>query len=310
MSIWTLDLDGHVLASRVYPEALGFFEGLAIAADGTITGAVGLPELLSFDANLNRLPQFDQPFEMGIGLMKLMGVAWDGNHDRFLFGRLTDVENIGKVYAVPPNLKSKTRLFDLADSGPPPGHTNRIPYMPDEHLIALTHRRYIPSGIPPSIQFFTELGARVESIDLSGLNLVTNPTRIRYILSPLHGKKFAMRFSGETPAHVFHILNRDGTLDHVVDLSATGMPGISALPYFAPSDPSGGRFLFASAPQPDSHRAIITDYSGNEIGEFDYWTALHVLCPLDVEAITSGPNAGDFCMIDQTGVEPVVFKLK
>jgi hypothetical protein len=268
---------------------------------------------LYFDGNLTRLPALDQPFEMGLGLTDVRGVAWDGNNHRFLFHRLTALENIAEVDAVPPNLKSKVRLFDLGSSGLPPGRTQRITYLPDEDLIALTHTMYssIPLSIPPSIQLFDSLGAKVEALDLTGLSLGNNPTRIRYVLSPLHGKKFAIRFSGApNPPALIHILNRDGTLDREIDLSATGIDGILALAYFAPSDPTGGRFLVASQNSAASHRALVTDYAGSEIGEFDYHAALNVLQPNDVEAITSGPYAGAFCMIENNEGEMIVFRLK
>jgi hypothetical protein len=60
---------------------------------------------------------------------------------------------------------------------------------------------------------------------------------------------------------------------------------------------------------PVNHRAIITDFDGNLLGEFDYRDRPGVLSMTDVAAVTTGPQAGSFSLVNFDTSALVVFTL-
>jgi hypothetical protein len=106
------------------------------------------------------------------------------------------------------------------------------------------------------------------------------------------------------------VFSRTGTLVRTIDLTSTGTGGVAGFDYF--DDPGGGRFLiFGSA-----GRVFVTDLNGDSrnsqgflIREFNSRVKLGLVTRNDVTAITTGPLAGAFAVVDRSGGELVIFRL-
>jgi hypothetical protein len=134
-----------------------------------------------------------------------------------------------------------------------------------------------------------------------------NPRAISYIPRT---KEFAVLFTA-TPQPV-KILSRRGDLVRTIDLSLKGIGAISALAFFNPNHPSGGQFLMfeGSNRTVQSYRAVVTDFSGNVLSEFNFRNTLAVTSPTAAAEITSGPDVGSFSIIDSANNEIVIFSLQ
>jgi hypothetical protein len=108
------------------------------------------------------------------------------------------------------------------------------------------------------------------------------------------------------------VISRAGTLVRTIDLSATGALGFGGIEYFEDPQGGGGRLLLMSS----VGRVFVTDLFGNSrnadgslLGEFNSRVKVGLITRNDIAAITSGPLAGAFAMVDRAGGEIVVFRL-
>ena len=306
--IWALDFAGNIVSGPVVTNTeLQTDEGLVQTRDGRIVVSNGA-QLRFYDAALNRLPQDDRYAGTGVHLITTAGAqvsgAWDSDTNQHLILAPTE-ESAGaartmQVAAVPPSLDSATRLFDFLALNTF-FRVRAVTYLPDEHLIAVAMARI--GSRPREIVLYDHAGAVVERINIAAIG--APGSAFTYIPTT---REFAVRVA--TSPSKLKILTRAGTLAREIDLSPTGLNFIGAVAYFNPSHPSGGQFLIAGSPFfGDGTRAIVTDFNGNLISEFDYRDALGLLDVAGLSPITTGPQAGAFSAIDQDGSEIVVFRL-
>jgi hypothetical protein len=129
--------------------------------------------------------------------------------------------------------------------------------------------------------------------------------------------EFVVAFGGAPPNQVLErlrlrVISRAGALVRTIDLAATGTAGVNGIEYFEDPQGGGGRLLLISA----FGRMIITDLDGNSrrpdgtlFGEFNSRVRFGLISRNDVAAITSGPLAGAFAIVDSSGGEVVIFRL-
>jgi hypothetical protein len=229
-------------------------------------------------------------------------VAWNSDTNKLLIAHDTPSINTAMgVAAVPVSLDSTTPVVDL--SAFPTSFT--LTYLPGEHLIAVTHR----NG-PRAILLFNNDGTPAGQINLSPASLGQDlgaPVVVTYIPAT---NEFAVGFNGlngnpDQPAERrrLRILSRTGALVRTIDLACTGTTGRAGLAYF--DDPGGGRFIILGS----AGRALITDLNGNLLREFNTRVKLGLLARNDIAAITTGPQAGAFAVVDNRGSEVVIFRI-
>jgi hypothetical protein len=297
-TIWTLDLGGQLLAPPLSVSGTETLDGVVQLDDGrVVAGDYESGRLLYFDPQLNRLPGDDRANTVGVGLSGLTGVAWDSDANRHLVMESLQLTS-RVVAAVPPTLDSAATLVDLAAT--PFSLHDRLSYMPDEDRVVISHR-----NSPRAILLFDGVsGAFAELINLPP----PPPGNIRGVEYLPPTQQFAARL-GQNPQLV-RILSRTGTIVGLIDFSAAGLTAVGGIAYFDPSHPSGGQFLvFEADIAASGHRAVITDFAGNLLGEFDYREKLGVLAATDLAFISTGPQSGAFSLVDFDSSELVVFTL-
>ncbi|MEK6301400.1 MAG: hypothetical protein AABO41_11810 [Acidobacteriota bacterium] len=309
-AIWTIDFAGNVLAGPHEVSGANGFEGIVQMSDNRIV-AVNYPQsLMFFDQNLNRAPESDRNDLIGLNLNTPRGVAWNSDTDRLLITHGLAPDGISAAIAsVPISLDAATQVVDLTGTGF--GTGQRLTYLPAEHLIA------VASSIPRAILLFNSNGTLNSQINLSmaalGLNL-GNPLAITYIPAT---DQFVVGFNGinnnpDQPAERrrLRVFSRTGTLVNTLDLTPTGTAGIAGVAYFQDSGGAGRFMILGSA-----GRAFITDLNGDSrigiglFGEFNIRVKLGLLGRSDITAITTGPQAGAFAVVDNAGGEIVIFRL-
>ena len=305
--IWTMDFSGNILSGPVTMMD-GVGEGIVQMSDTRIVASNFPQSLLFFDSDLNRTPASDRNDTIGLNLNTPGGVTWNPDTNQLLLTH--DMQSPGPpaISSVPTTLDSATAVVN--SSAFPRGQ--RLTYLPGEHLIAMTHLN------PRAIVLFNSNGTLNSQIDLSAAALGQNlgaPAGITYIPTT---NEFAVAFQGAANdpnralvRRTLYVLSRSGTLVRTLDLTATGTGSIGGLDYYV--DPAGNeRFIiFASA-----GRVIITDLNGNSrnasgfvIFEFNSRVKLGLLARVDITAITTGPLAGAFAIIENRGGEIVIFRL-
>lgn len=298
--IWTLDFDGNIVSGPVSTENL-FAEGIVQLADGRVVTGEGA-QLRFYDAALNRLPQDDQDAGTRIGLVNPFSVAWNPDTLQHLVVSPSE-ESAGDIFsnqvaAVPLSLDASSPVVDLS-TFPTPVRFPRATYMPDEHRIAVALRQR--SSTPAQIALYENDGTLVELIDASAIGGIGRPLKIAYI--PRTHEFVVMEL---TQPSKLKILTRAGALAREIDLAPIGINSISALAYFNPLHPSGGQFLIFASPD----RAVITDFDGNPISEFNSRDELGLRFVIGASAITNGPLAGAFTALEgAASAEFVVFRL-
>lgn len=294
-TIWRIDFAGNILAGPldvVSGGDLGGGEGIVQLRDGRVVFAAFPQDLLFFDSALNRLPAEDRHDVIGLNLNTPSGVAWNSDTGKHLIVARVPPSSTVKVSAVPPSLNTASEILDMG-----PNDANRsgaMTYLADEHLMAIAH-----SDLPRAILLYDNTGALVDQVNL-GVEPYRRPGAITYIPAT---QKFALG----GPGWALSLYSRDGLSVETIDLTSIGLTGLRGIAYFNPGHPSGGQFLIIDSLA--SERALITDFNGSLLGEFNYRSALGLVFPTDVSAITTGPQAGAFCMIDSRCGEMVVFRI-
>jgi hypothetical protein len=302
-TIWTIDFAGNVVSGpQTIADANGF-EGIVQMSDGRIV-AVGYPQrLLFFDNNLNRLPDLDRNDIVGLNLNNPTGVAWNATTNQHLVAHdlSTATTNGAGIAAVSASLDSASPVVNLSAF---PAAT-RMSYLPGEQLIAVAHRNE-----PRAILLFRNDGTLHSQIDLSPASLGQNLGGLIAVAYIPSTNQFAVRFNGVggnpfPERRKIRIISRTGALERTIDLACTGTQGITALDYFNPADPSGGQFIILGS----AGRVLITDFNGNLLREFNSRVKLGLFSPVDIAAITTGPQAGAFSVVDPGSGEMAIFRL-
>lgn len=317
--LWKMDFNGNPVSVPVYSPDQMVAEGVTQLPNGYVAAtASAAGKLLFFDSNLNRVAQFDQTYTIGLSISGPAGLAWNNNAKNFL---ISEVNNEQAVWSVPRSLKTKTRVVNLANVIlPDPQGENpllnafrfrKMIYLSGE--IVMTYTNAGAPGIPGG-------RARIVSFDMAG-NLVgyqrlfdwnLNPAQVSvgtftYIPPPGSGLgQYVLRGITASPSVVLDLIwPTDGTLAGTIDLAATGLLGFGSTEFFNPAHPTGGQFLVFG----NGYRAVVTDFNGNPISEFNFRDKLRTLGAVDLAYITNGPNAGAFAMIDPANSELIIFSL-
>jgi hypothetical protein len=302
-TIWTIDFNGNVVSGPQLVADANGFEGIVQMSDSRVV-AVGFPQrLLFFDSNLNRLPDLDRNDIIGLNLNIPLGVAWNSTTNQHLVAHdlSTAPTNGAGIAAVPTTLDSASPVVNLSAFPA----AARMSYLPGEQLIAVAHR-----NDPRAILLFRNDGTLHSQIDLSPASLGQNLGGLIAVAYIPSTNQFAVRFNGVgvnpfPERRKIRIISRTGTLQRTIDLTCTGTQGIAALDYFNPAHSSGGQFIILGS----AGRVLITDFNGNLIREFNSRVKLGLLSPIDIAAITTGPQADAFSVVDGSSGEIVIFRL-
>lgn len=293
-SISTLDFAGHIVAPQITVFGAMAIDGIVQLSDGrVVTADYVTGKLYYFSAGLNRRAGDDRSNTIGLSLSAPTGVAWNSDtNEHLVLTTLAIPTHV--VAAVSQTLGSGRTIVNLTST--PFAQAVRLSYLPDEHLIAVGHR-----NSPRAVLLFNAAGLLVEQI--------VTPTppagalrSVEYIPTT---QQFAVGFGA---APLLRIISRTGALVRTIDLAPTGITAIGGVAYFNPAHPSGGEFLILDADQA-IERAIITDFNGNLLSEFNYRDKLNVLSAVDVALISTGPQAGAFSLVDFDSSELIVFRL-
>jgi hypothetical protein len=320
-AIWTIDFNGNVLAGPQEVVGANGFEGIVQMKDTRIA-AVNFPQsLIFFDQNLNRVTESDRNDVIGLNLNTPRGVAWNSDTSQLLITHGAAPESLSSaISAVPISLNAASQVVDLAATGF--NAAQRLTYLPAEHLIAAVN-----GNNPRAIVLFNSNGTVNSQIDLSptalGMNL-GNPVSITFIPTT---NEFVVGFGGVLPAsnqqaerRRLRVISRTtGAIVRTIDLTATGtggvagvaaMGGVGGVAYY--QDSGGSDRLLILGP---ACRAFITDLNGDSrnangvlFGEFNIRVKLGLLSRSDITAITTGPQAGAFAIVDGAG-EIAIFRL-
>jgi hypothetical protein len=318
--LWKIDFNGNPMTPPVYfPNDRMAAEGVTQLPNGYIAAtASAAGKLLFFDSNLNRVAQFDQPYTIGLGISAPGGLAWNNNAKNFL---ISETNNEQAVWTVPRSLKTKARVVNLANVNlpNPQGENQLLDYYSFYRMIYLSGEilmTYVNAGKPGN-----PARARIVSFDMAG-NLVNyqrlfdwnlSPRQVSpsgaftYIPPPGSGLGQYVLRNITVPGTVILQLvwPTDGTPAGTIDLAPTGLTAFGAVEFFNPAHSTGGQFLVFG----NGYRAVVADFNGHQISEFNYREKLGTLGASDLAYITNGPNAGAFAMLDGANSELVIFTL-
>jgi hypothetical protein len=313
--IWTMDFNGNILSGPLaFPaDTFGGGEGIVQLSDGHIA-ASGFPQSLSFyDGSLNRFPDADRKDLIGLNLNLPSGIAWNSETNRLLVAHdfPTTAANAA-IASVPTTLDAAAPFTSLSSFGSPVGG---MAYLPAEHLTAVLNTN------PPAaraILLFNSDGTLNNQVSLSPASLGQNLGRPLTLTHIPATNEFVVGFNGVgspdpiTEQRRLRVFSRAGALARTIDLTATGTGGVGGLSYFDDPDGGGGRFIIMGS----FGRAFVTDLNGNSrrlngtpFREFNTRVKLGLLIRSDVTAITTGPMAGAFAVVDRSGGNLVIFRL-
>jgi hypothetical protein len=309
-SLWIIDFDGNIVSGPLPTGAAGTGEGIVRMDDGRVVATNYPQSLLLFDKNLTRQPQDDRNDVIGVNLNVPNGIAWDSDANRLLLTHDSTLNLNSRVSALSTALDTATPVVNLS----PFGFTRQTAYLAQDDLIAV-----LRFGVPNdrAIVLFNTNGALHSQISLSPTSLGQNfgqPSTLAYLPGT---DEFVVGFTG-TPATQMmerlrlRVISRAGALVRTLDLSATGIAGVNGLEFYEDPKGGGGRLLLIAS----VGRMIVTDLDGNSrrpdgvlFGEFNSRVKLGLITRNDVAAITSGPHAGAFAIVDSSGGEVVIFRL-
>jgi hypothetical protein len=310
--LWTMDFSGNILSGPISTDTSGLGEGVIQLSDGRLVASNYPQSLLFFDKNLVRQSQNDRNDIIGLNLNIPTGLAWDNEANRLLVVHDTNFTfPSAGISGVSTTLDSATPLIDLAAF---PSMRGAV-YLPQEDIIATL--RFAP-GNERAILLFNLNGTLNSQISLAPADLGQNfgpPGALAYLPG---SDEFVVAFNG-MPATAgserqrLRVFSRAGALVRTIELGATGTGGnINAVEYFEDPQGAGSRLLILNA----VGRAFITDLTGNSrnpdgflLGEFNSRVKLGLVIRGDVAAISSGPLAGAFAVLEPNGGEVVIFRL-
>jgi hypothetical protein len=312
-NVWTMDFDGNILSGPVTlagAEAIG--EGVVQTSDGRLVVSDAPQSLLFYDQNLNHQSESDRHDVLGLNLNVPRGIAWNSDTNQFLITHDTDfVANTPGIAAVPATLDSATPLVSLS-----PGFFRQTIYLPGEQLSAVL--RWAP-GNQRAILLFNSDGTPNSQISLTAAALGQNlgqPVSLTYIPTT---NEFVVGFNGvpgpdqAAERRSLRVISRAGALVRTIDLTSTGLAGVTGIEYFEDPGGGGGRLLIMGGVV---GRALVTDLNGNSrdangnlLREVNLRVKLGLITKADIAAITTGPFAGAFAVVDPSGGEVVIFRL-
>ena len=310
-SLWIVDFSGNIVSGPLATGADGTGEGIARLDDERVVATNYPQSLLLFDKNLNRKPQDDRHDLIGANLNVANGIAWDSAANRFLVTHDTTLNLNAAVSGLSTTLDSATPIVNLN----PFGFTRQTVYLPQEDLIGVL--RFAGANVRAILLFNTN-GTLNSQISLSPTSLGQNfgqPVSLAYLPGT---DEFVIGFAGVPgPGQALErlrlrVISRTGTLVRTIDIAGTGTAGVNGVEYFEDPQSGNGRLLLISA----FGRMIVTDLDGSPrnpdgipFGEFNVRVKFGLITRNDVAAITSGPDAGAFAIIDANGGEVVIFRL-
>jgi hypothetical protein len=300
--IWTLDFAGNVVSGPVVTNtAFLADEGLTQISDGRIVSSLGA-RLRFYDAALNRLPNDDRHGGTGVHLIGPAFNTWNSDSNSHLLIANTEAAGFDSadlhIAEVAESLDSAVHYADLPNLNERRGVLG-MAFVADEHLVAVGRARR--GTLPAEIHLYDASGVIVERVNTTA---VGSPAVMSFIPTT---RQFAVR-TPSAPSRL-QILTRSGELEREIDFSPL-FSAVVVAAYFDPGHSSGGRFLVASAPTfGDGTRAVVTDFAGNVLSQFDYREALGLAALAGLAQITSGHHAGAFSAVDFFGGELVVFRL-
>jgi hypothetical protein len=290
--IWDVDFNGNIVGGPITVDGAGDIEGIVQLSDVDIAAADYVAgKLFFFDHNLNRLPNKDRNYKIGVGVSIPIGVAWNSDTNQHLVSHSAGFPQTPEIVAIPPTLDKATQVVNLAADGY--DGSQRLDYLSDRHLIAASVRS------TKQIVFFDNGGNQAGQIDVSTIG---SPEAIAYIPT---AKQFAIKC--HESQLVIDIVDEQGNLVRTVDLSSTPLDRIISVTYFQPN-PGVERFLILGGS--GANLALVTDLQGNVKSSFNYREKLGVITPSDTAAITTGPQKGALSLVDNGDSEMVIFKLQ
>jgi hypothetical protein len=310
-SLWIMDFSGNIVSGPVSTGEEGTGEGVIQLNDGRLVASNYPQSLLLFDKNLVRQPQNDRHDIIGLNLNVPNGIAWDSDANRLLVTHDTQIPIAAPgIAGLSTTLESAAPVIDLAAFP----LTRQTVYLPEENLIAVLR---FGGGPDRAILLFNLNGTLNSQISLSPTSLGQNfgqPLTLTYL--PVTNE-FAVGFNGlPGPDQVFErrrlrVISRSGSLVRTIDFSSTGTASIGGIEYFEDSAGAGRLLVLGGI-----GRVFVTDLDGNSrnadgflFREFNNRVKLGLLTRTDVAAITSGPFAGAFAIVDSSGGEIVIFRL-
>lgn len=309
-SFWIIDFSGNVISGPLPGGTGGTGEGIVRLDDGRVVATDFPQNLLVFDKDLNRQSQDDRHDVIGVNLNTPTGIAWDSDANRLLVTHDTVVPAGAGVAGLSTTLDSASPIVDLGTFP----FTRQTVYLPQEDLIAVL--RFAP-GTDRAILLFNLNGTLNSQISLTPASLGQNfgaPLALAYLPGT---DEFVVGFLGTPATQVLErfrlrVISRAGVLVRTIDLAATGIAAVGGVEYFEDPQGGGGRLLLIAS----SGRMLVTDLDGNSrrpdgtlFGEFNSRVRFGLITRNDVAAITSGPLAGAFAIVDSSGGEVVIFRL-
>ena len=281
--VGTIDFDGKFI---VGPVIVGSgiegdeyaFEGVAVTQEGSIYTVGRSEKLVAFDSNLVIQPQADRiytdalaSFYPGVQIYP-EGLAWNSNLDEHVLGGFIYDDDYGLQFAsVSHNLR--TAAFSVLNSPQPLMWVSDLTYLPDTRQIAA---RVLTSGWISYIGLFNENGSLDRLIDIDDLGLGW-PESISYILPT---QQLAVSFSSSPNLlYILSFESDEGEIDYYIDLTSAPIESVGEVAFFNPDHSTGGQFLIFEPPiggPSGTHRAIVTDFNGVVLSEFDYLSSLNV----------------------------------
>jgi hypothetical protein len=307
---WTMDFNGNITSGPLPESEEGTGEGVIQLVDERIVATSYPQNLLLFDNNLVRQPQSDRRDIIGLNLNLPRGIAWDNDANRLLVIHDTQTPAaVPGIAGVSTTLDSAAPVIDLAAFP----FTRQTVYLPGENLIGVLR---FGGGPDRAILLFNLNGTLNSQISLSPASLGSNlgqPLTLTYLPAT---DEFAVGFNGlPGPDQVFErrrlrVISRTGSLVRTIDFSATGAANISGVEYFEDSSGAGRLLILGGI-----GRVFVTDLDGNSrnadgflFREFNNRVKLGLITSNDLAAITSGPLAGAFAIVDSSGGEIVIFR--
>jgi hypothetical protein len=324
--LWKMDFDGNVVGNAIAIPDETWFEGVSIMPDGNIIATDGYRKVWAFSPDLTPLSNLTRDVTIGLGINP-SALAWNNDTGRFLMMELTGMPNT--LWSVSPTFAGKSLFANLDNIVVEPKYlvdqekgnlrANRfygLVYRDDVEQIALSYYNQSTTinneTIVPSrtrIVSFSDLGQLVNYQHLEDYNttMVFSPSMLSYIPPGTGESSYVLRGASPELKTLKLVSPAEGTLRETIDLAPGGVSGISAVEYFneTPGDTNGRRFLILA----NGYRAVVADYSGSVVSDFNYREKLGILTPGDLAYISTGTYAGAFATIANSGNEIVIFRL-